>query len=275
MIKKIFSIFIMSIFLLSPSYAASQQKQVDTTITKPQNLPKYTIVSVVDGDTIKVKDGKNQEYTVRMISIDTPESVHPKKEKNTKEGIIASNFTKSILTKDLVIELEKDVSNTDKYGRMLSYVWYQEPIKDKNGKLIKTIDKMFNVKILEEGYATVVSYPPDIKYLDKFIIIQQTAQKNKKGFWNMDYNTVFANIENKAIIENVTTNKTIKQPNKTDQVSDQVGKIKGNINSKGEKIYHVPGGQFYDKTQIDTSKGERWFNTEKEALDAGWRPSKK
>jgi endonuclease YncB( thermonuclease family) len=50
--------------------------------------------------------------------------------------------------------------------------------------------------------------------------------------------------------------------------------IKGNISSKGERIYHVPGGEYYDATQIDTSKGERWFCTEAEAVAAGWRKSK-
>jgi micrococcal nuclease len=50
--------------------------------------------------------------------------------------------------------------------------------------------------------------------------------------------------------------------------------IKGNISSSGERIYHVPGQQFYDQTQIDEASGERWFCTEHEALDAGWRKSK-
>jgi endonuclease YncB( thermonuclease family) len=50
--------------------------------------------------------------------------------------------------------------------------------------------------------------------------------------------------------------------------------IKGNINSEGERIYHVPGGKWYDKTEINTSKGERWFCSEAEAKAAGWRPSK-
>ncbi len=50
--------------------------------------------------------------------------------------------------------------------------------------------------------------------------------------------------------------------------------IKGNISSKGERIYHVPGGLYYNATVIDTSKGERWFCTEAEAVAAGWRKSK-
>jgi len=51
--------------------------------------------------------------------------------------------------------------------------------------------------------------------------------------------------------------------------------IKGNISSSGEKIYHVPGGSYYDRTVIDESKGERWFCSEQEAQAAGWRKSKR
>ncbi len=51
--------------------------------------------------------------------------------------------------------------------------------------------------------------------------------------------------------------------------------IKGNINSEGEKIYHIPSGQFYDKTIIDRSAGERCFISEKRAIYSGWRASSK
>ena len=47
--------------------------------------------------------------------------------------------------------------------------------------------------------------------------------------------------------------------------------IKGNINSKGERIYHIPGSRYYSKTMINEAKGERWFCSETEALAAGWR----
>ena len=53
-------------------------------------------------------------------------------------------------------------------------------------------------------------------------------------------------------------------------------RIKGNISTQsGERIYHVPGGQFYDRTGITTSKGERWFCSEAEARAAGWRRSRR
>ncbi|MGQ9890155.1 MAG: sunset domain-containing protein, partial [Aggregatilineales bacterium] len=50
--------------------------------------------------------------------------------------------------------------------------------------------------------------------------------------------------------------------------------IKGNISSKGEKIYHVPGARWYDRTKIDPSKGERWFCSPEEAERNGWRAAK-
>jgi len=51
--------------------------------------------------------------------------------------------------------------------------------------------------------------------------------------------------------------------------------IKGNINMEGEKIYHVPGAEYYEETSINTDFGERWFCTEEEARSNGWRKSKK
>ncbi len=50
--------------------------------------------------------------------------------------------------------------------------------------------------------------------------------------------------------------------------------IKGNISSSSEKIYHMPGQRFYDKTIIDVSAGEKWFCTEEEAVAVGWRKAK-
>ena len=75
------------------------------------------VVSVVDGDTIKVMLN-NEKYTVRLVGVDTPESVHPNKEKNTKEGKIASDYTKSRL-QDKNVYIQKDVSGTDRYRKII------------------------------------------------------------------------------------------------------------------------------------------------------------
>ena len=69
-------------------------------------------------------------------------------------------------------------------------------------------------------------------------------------------------------------NAPVIKPNTVTPTQSAGCRIKGNISSKGERIYHVPGGKWYDKTGIDVSKGERWFCTEAEASAAGWRPAK-
>lgn len=79
-----------------------------------------------------------------------------------------------------------------------------------------------------------------------------------------------------AIADARESNNALPQLAATPQASSSDGpangcKIKGNINSKGDKIYHMPGSQYYERTQIDLPQGERWFCTERQAKDAGWR----
>ena len=107
----------------------------------------YKVIRVVDGDTIVINyEGKNEK--LRFIGVDTPESVHPDKTKNTSYGKLAAEYTKGKLLGKSV-RLEFDVEKTDKYGRLLAYVYLD--------------DKMFNKTLLEEGYAKVATFPPNVR----------------------------------------------------------------------------------------------------------------
>lgn len=129
---------------------------------------KYFVTEVVDGDTYKINyEGKEQK--IRLIGVDTPESVHPDKTKNTQYGKQASNHVKQLI-ENQYISLEFDVSTTDKYGRLLAYVYLED-------------GEMLNAKLIKEGYAQVATYPPNIKYVDTFKSLQEEARKNKVGFW--------------------------------------------------------------------------------------------
>lgn len=130
----------------------------------------YKVVRVVDGDTIII-DYKGTEERVRLIGVDTPESVHPDKEKNTEFGTTASNFSKELLT-DKYVKIELDVQERDQYGRILAYVYLD--------------DIMVNKILLQEGYAKVATYPPNVKYVDDFTAIQEEARNNKKGLWGLE-----------------------------------------------------------------------------------------
>jgi endonuclease YncB( thermonuclease family) len=130
---------------------------------------------VVDGDTVVVTvNGK--EKKVRLIGVNTPESVGRYAKNPQPYGKEASTYTKNKLH-DKKVYLEKDVSDTDKYNRILRYVWLEEPNK------YKIEDTMFNAILLKEGYANVMTYPPDVKYSKIFVKIEKKARDNNKGLW--------------------------------------------------------------------------------------------
>lgn len=140
---------------------------------------KVVVTKHIDGDTVYVTDSTGKEYKVRFIGVDCPEIKKP----NKKEEFYAKNasdYTKSRLLGE-TIYIEKDVSETDKYDRLLRYVWIEVPI-NRNEEEVK--NKMFNAKLLLEGYAQVMTYPPDVKYLDNFNKFQESAKNKKMGLWS-------------------------------------------------------------------------------------------
>lgn len=122
---------------------------------------------VVDGDTFEIMN-KGVKEKVRLIGVDTPESVKPGSPVEPF-GIEASNFTKKLIEGKMV-RLEFDVQERDKYGRLLAYVYLED------GTLL-------NAKLLEEGLATVMTVPPNVRMADNFIKIQRKAREEKKGIW--------------------------------------------------------------------------------------------
>lgn len=229
-----------SVIIHTSGRAAPVNKETNT-------LKSYKVTRVVDGDTIKVTfNGK--EESVRLIGIDTPESVHPDASKNIVEGKTASAYTKEKL-EGKVVELEFDAQERDQYGRLLAYVWID--------------GVMFNKTLLSEGYAQVSTYPPNVKYVDEFTKLQGQARNNNKGFWAYDSDLINSTSSNATSKDN-TSNSTNTVNTTLDETKDGTW-IKGNQNSK---IYHVPSGRDYDKV---SAKNIVWFQTEKEAQEAGYR----
>ena len=122
-----------------------------------------SLVRVVDGDTIVV-DLDGTDYKVRLIGVNTPESVAPEdyRTENTAEGKDASEYVKEYLADTSNVYLETDISNTDKYGRLLRYVWLEIP-SDKND-LTEISTKMLNGVLVDKGIAEVATYDPDVEY---------------------------------------------------------------------------------------------------------------
>jgi micrococcal nuclease len=134
------------------------------------------VIRVIDGDTIEVGIG-GQIHRVRYIGIDTPETVHPTlgEEPCGKE---ASNKNRELVG-GKVVRLEKDVSETDKYGRLLRYVH---------------VGYIFvNAELVKLGYAQVTTYPPDVKYEDLFLQLQREAREASRGCWKLEEETTEPN----------------------------------------------------------------------------------
>ena len=145
-------------------------------------LDEVKLSKCVDGDTIKVKID-NKEYTVRMLAIDTPESVHPKK-KVEYYGKEASEYTCNIVSNAKKIELEYDSGSdkTDKYDRLLAWV-----IVD--GELLQD-------KLVSLGYAKVAYLYGDYKYTSLLEEHQELASAKNLGIWNQQEKDKFDNNSN-------------------------------------------------------------------------------
>ena len=151
-------LFIISIFFIGINYVYANDL--------------VTLSKCVDGDTIKILL-EDKEYTVRMLAVDTPESVHPTKgvEYYGKE---ASDYTCNLVTNAKKIELEYDDNSdkTDKYDRLLAWVFV-------DGELLQE-------KLIEGGYAKIAYLYDDFKYTSILQEKQELTSAKNLGIWDED-----------------------------------------------------------------------------------------
>jgi micrococcal nuclease len=206
------------------------------------------VSKAIDGDTIELSDGRK----VRYIGVDTPETKHPTK------GIECFGQQAAYQNAELVVgktvQLEKDVNETDRYGRLLRYVWL-------DGQLI-------NKTLVEQGYAFARSYPPDIKRQTELQAAEQTAQLQNLGLWSSCPASGESDLQ-QTIDELDTQILGATDASEAATLQPAGCVIKGNISASG-KLYHLPSCSSYGATKIDQTKGEKWFCTEEEAVATGW-----
>ncbi|OGK34703.1 hypothetical protein A3A93_00285 [Candidatus Roizmanbacteria bacterium RIFCSPLOWO2_01_FULL_38_12] len=133
-------------------------------------MEKTKVIEVVDGDTIKIEEGR----TVRYIGVDTPETKHPKKPVECF-GREASDANKA-LVENKYVYIEKDISDIDRYQRILRYVYLPNP--ENTGEAI-----FVNEYLVEQGYAHLLTYPPDVKYNEIFKAAEKIARDENRGLW--------------------------------------------------------------------------------------------
>jgi micrococcal nuclease len=251
-ISWLFSLLVVAVQLATPGDAQSR-----TLIGQ--------VIRVVDGDTIHVRLGDHIEK-VRYIGMNAPELHHPTKgvEPLAREAMEANRK----LVQGQTVRLELDVQERDRYGRLLAYVYVG--------------DTMINAELVAQGYAQVMTIPPNVKHQDEFLKLQREARALQLGLWKG------AGPAPPGSAPSPTAPPTTQQdspkqgehpaqgrpgvPPQDARTCPATHPIKGNFTTySGERcIYHVPGGAFYGKT-----KPERCYASDEEARQDGCRPSRR
>ncbi len=200
--------------------------------------PLYAVVRVIDGDTFELADGE----VVRMLGIDAPD-----------EGECYFDESKNALKKLVEgkeVELRKDVTGVDDFGRMLRYAILPSTTALGNSKLV-------DEEMVREGYAVPQNNPRDKLYYGLLIEKREEATKNKKGIWSACEYEPSEHSQADVLPPNAKCT------------------IKGNI-STGEfgKTYFLKGCNNYDQVKIDPDRGEEYFCSEAEASSAGYSKSR-
>ncbi len=191
---------------------------------------------VIDGDTLEV-----QGQRIRLHGIDAPESRQLCRldGKPWQCGKDATNALAEKIASQLVTC--EDLGR-DRYERIIGRC--------------TVAGEDIEAWMVSEGLALAYR-----RYSLDYVDEEADAQAARRGIWAGEFVPPWEWRRGKRLVAN-------------DNAADQC-RIKGNISRSGERIYHAPGGQYYDRTKISPSKGERWFCSEAEAAAAGWRRSKR
>jgi micrococcal nuclease len=223
----------------APASATATPSPTATATPRPSPASKpavalVAVVGVTDGDTIKVRIGGTTER-VRVIGIDTPEL----RGDECYAQQAASRMQSLVQGKSVRLVRDPSQDDRDRYGRLLRHVALTD------GRQVAKV-------LIAGGFGEEYTYDEPYAGRAAYRAAEKAAREAGRGIWSSG----------------------CRAPVEAAPVAPTTCLIKGNIADDGEKIYHLPGQRFYDVTRISESRGERWFCTEGQARDAGWRASK-
>ena len=257
---------------LTASCSSGARPAVPTDSPSPVETPRdgerFTfakVLEVIDGVTIDVEiDG--QRFRVAYLGVAVPDSEASGANRSSL-GDNALSFNR-FSVENQVVELERGDLDTDPSGHLLRYVFV-------NGEMV-------NLALLTNGYVSVAGYPTDFAQRTAFVIAEESAKRSERGIWEAPAPDNSETAPQTPTPTRPPFGGTLPIP------PDMKGKIavcdysgtsqpviKGNVDSRTSlHVFHVPGGFFYATTLISEADGDRWFCTEAEALEAGWKRSK-
>lgn len=209
------------------------------------------VVRVADGDTLTVRFDSGEEETLRLLDIDTPETVHPSRPEECF-GAQASDYTKALMRQRVRVE----PMGRDRYGRLLAYVWVEG---DEGSEL-------WNVRLLEEGLAVYNDYGNPGQYADRTRAAAEEAMLAGVGLWSACEIGARPTVVPTLEVGAGCPQGCVSQP-------DPSCSIKGNVNTRRDtKIYHVEGeSSSYARVNMREGEGDLWFCTRAEAEANGFR----
>ena len=155
-------LLLLLLILTSSSLCFTQDK-------KKESNSFFSVTKVVDGDTFWIDDGSEKGLKVRLIGVDAPESRNTGNKVKGYYGKEASEYLTRLIG-GRKVRLEYDVDTLDQYGRTLAYVYLED------GTFV-------NADLLKNGYAMIMTVPPNVKYVDYFLKISRKARRKEKGLW--------------------------------------------------------------------------------------------
>lgn len=166
------AVLIIILVLLSPKLSSETTDSFDDLSTDVLGTDEsvYDVTDVVDGDTIELSQGA-ESFKVRLIGVDTPETVHPSKQVECFGKEASAETEKLVLGEKVYIDSDPTQDDIDRYGRKLRYVWRQR-------------DNLFlNRYLIEKGFAYEYTYKTAYKYQAEFKELQSSAETDGVGLW--------------------------------------------------------------------------------------------
>lgn len=209
------------------------------------------VARVADGDTLTVRFDDGREETIRLLDVDTPETVHPNRPEECF-GAQASEFTKTLMGQRVRVE-EK---GRDRYDRLLGYVWVEG-----DGD-----ERLWNVRLLEEGLAVYNDFGNPGRYAERTRAAAEQAMLAGVGLWSACELGERPTVAPTRSVGGSCPRGCVSQPGPSCS-------IKGNVNtSRDTKIYHVEGeSPSYGRVNMKEGEGDLWFCTRAEAEANGFR----
>lgn len=230
-----FSLALAGVLLLQAACSAADE----TNLPAEKTALSGTVVRVADGDSFTLETERDVHVVVRIAEVDAPELNQP-----------YGREARRVLS-DLILnrELRLVVQTTDTHGRTVARPYRGDT--DVAAELVRSGAAWVFLRFLRE---------------QELVDLETEAKNAGRGLWALPAADRIAPWDWREQHPRTVTV----------QPADTGGgcRIKGNISSTGERIYHLPGQQNYDVTRITTSKGERWFCTEAQAQTSGWRKAK-